>query len=67
MPPVGRYGQFGKCRGQEDDIRADGHALRSVPITNGTAGEGDLVQLAGYVTIARDEGAESVNWGYSRL
>ena len=38
-------------------------ALRDLALTSGSIGEGDLVQLAAYVTIARPEGSESVNCG----
>jgi hypothetical protein len=35
--------------------------LHNIPTFDGVRGEGDLVQLSGYLTVTRDEGAESVN------
>ena len=38
-------------------------ALRDLTLSSGSIGEGDLVQLAAYVTIVRPQGPESVNCG----
>jgi hypothetical protein len=54
-------GQFGNAAVAKTRFEPTRNALTSLPIANGTVSEGDLVQLATYVTVARDEGAETVN------
>ena len=36
-------------------------SLKNIPTFDGARGEGDLVRLSAYLTLARDEGPESVN------
>ena len=50
---------------QKTTFEPSRNALRNLATTAGKVSEGDLVQLTGYLTVARDEGKESVNCGGS--
>jgi len=53
--------RFTDAHDHKTEFHPDRHALSNLPTNAGNLSEGDLVQLAGYLTAVRSQGPESVN------